>query len=417
MRAAFGAASLRCWLIVAVLAAVVQALSACWLLALDAAAEPFSALLPPAETRAGVRTVVLMHHKRLPELEATLRRLAGAATQSASALPLTVHVAQSLPRSEMAAANATAALLRSLGSALPALDIWHAPAVLPAEAVSTDGSYSVDARKFGTKKNSFRNMVRGLDAAFGKADPPAYAVVMEDDVEVSLDVMSYFELGAGVIDATRKLEPPRRVGLATSFCILRSAHPDYGYKGWLPGDWLAKRPDRYRRLPLRHVTFKTFAWLASREVYETMRYDTSTMFALPGGERRLHSSLAGCPYCDNFCYDHYLEWRFRNESVLCPEMPRSRQYVLRGGGGMTEKPGSVTDDTHALERSGTLLNAEHVSRWQHADGEPRQRARRVLNGLALWGLPVGAAGLAARGTLRLFALRASHRPPPRDGQL
>ena len=21
----------------------------------------------------------------------------------------------------------------------------------------------------------------------------------------------------------------------------------------------------------------------------------------------LHSSLAGCPYCENFCYDHYLE--------------------------------------------------------------------------------------------------------------
>ena len=51
-----------------------HSLAVLWALALDAAAAPFGAMLPPTELGDGVRTVVLMHHKRLPELEATLRR-------------------------------------------------------------------------------------------------------------------------------------------------------------------------------------------------------------------------------------------------------------------------------------------------------------------------------------------------------
>ena len=410
------------------------------MLALDAAAAPFLALSPPAEATSGVRSVVLMHHKRLPELEATLRRLAAAAAHVATPeRPVRVHVAQSLRPSEAQAANATRALLESLAAqrALQHLDLWHAPALLPIDADSPDGSSSVDAGRYGTKKNSFRNMVRGLDAVFGAEDgdsdapsaaaaagttaagggadlaraarrgarrpPPAFAIVMEDDVEVSLDLFEYFEAVAGLIDGTRHLPAPQRVALGTSFCILRAPHRDYGHKGWLPGDWLRLRPDRYRRLPLRDVTFKTFAWLATREVYETMRRDTQSMFQLPGTARELHASLRGCSYCENFCYDHYLEWRFRNESLVCPEMPRSRQYVLGRGGGMTERPGSVVDDHHAKERSGTLLNEDDVRSWQHADGAARQRARRLLNGLALWALPAAlavAAGGFARGWLR-----------------
>ena len=70
---------------------------------------------------------------------------------------------------------------------------------------------------------------------------------------------------------------------------------------------------------------------------------------------------------------------------------------------MTEVPGSVQTSRHALERSGTLLNAEYVHRWQHADGAYRQRARRLLSGLALWVGAVGALALAvwAAGRLRL----------------
>ena len=44
----------------------------------------------------------------------------------------------------------------------------------------------------------------------------------------------------------------------------------------------------------------------------------------------LHSSLAGCPYCENFCYDHYLEWRWRRASVVCPAVPRARANFSGG---------------------------------------------------------------------------------------
>ena len=207
-----------------------HSLAVLWALALDAAAAPFGAMLPPTELGDGVRTVVLMHHKRLPELEATLRRLAAAArASSASARPLIVHVAQSLRPSEAAAANATGGLLKSLAPQLaPAVEVWHAPAILPVESDAVDGSYSVDARKFGTKKNSFRNMVRGLDAAFGGVAgagasgsggvPPSHAIVMEDDIEVSLDLLAYSDMAASLVDATRTPPPcdwPRHLLLYT----------------------------------------------------------------------------------------------------------------------------------------------------------------------------------------------------------
>ena len=47
--------------------------------------------------------------------------------------------------------------------------------------------------------------------------------------------------GLTSIDATRQLggrpaHSQSRVAIASSFCILRKPHRDYGYKGWLPGD-------------------------------------------------------------------------------------------------------------------------------------------------------------------------------------
>ena len=87
-----------------------HSLAVLWALALDAAAAPFGAMLPPTELGDGVRTVVLMHHKRLPELAGRGRPAAAARASSASARPLIVHVAQSLRPSEAAAANATGGL-------------------------------------------------------------------------------------------------------------------------------------------------------------------------------------------------------------------------------------------------------------------------------------------------------------------
>ena len=41
------------------------------------------------------------------------------------------------------------------------------------------------------------------------ASAPAYAIVMEDDIEVSVDVLEFFDFGASLIDATRALPAPQ----------------------------------------------------------------------------------------------------------------------------------------------------------------------------------------------------------------
>jgi len=394
------------WTAIAI-SALVQIMSTERLFSLDAGEAAFTALLPAAELLKHCRSVVIMHHKRLPELEATLRRLA----ELPGAPRLVVTVTQSLRPSEAIAANATGALLQSLAPAL-GMSLRHRPSTLPEHEV--DGSYSVDAQRYGTKRNSFRNMLRGLHEVFdGDGAAPAYAIIMEDDVEVSEDALDFFDFSASLIDATRALPPPDRIALASTFCIPRRGHVDYGYKGWLPGDWAALRSDRYRRWALRDVTFKTFAWLASRKVYEAMVRDVEkSMLHMPAGSALpLHASLQGCPYCENFCYDHYLEWRWRNESFVCPEVPRARQYVIGGGGGMTEQPGAATDSYHGRERSGTLLNDDFVHRWQFVDGGKLQRGRRVLNSLALW------LGPALALLVVWETMRCCGRNKLRDGQM
>jgi len=330
------------WTLVA-LAACVQLMSAQQLISLDGQSAAFDELLPAALGRQ-CSNVLIMHHKRLPELEATLRMLASLRGES----QLVVTVAQSLRPSEASAANASATLLQSLTPALSGMRVRHRPTTVPDHEV--DGTHSVDAQRYGTKRNSFRNLLMGLHAIFDDtpshhddaAHGPAYAIVMEDDVELAEDTLDFFEMGASLLESTRALPPPEAVKLVTTFCIPRKGHADYGFKGWLPGDWISLRADRYRRWRLQRVTFKTFAWIASREVYEAMVADIQdSMLQMHADAGTLHASLRGCPYCDNFCYDHYLEWRWRNHSIVCPEMPRARQLVLGQGGGMTERPGNV----------------------------------------------------------------------------
>ena len=91
---------------------------------------------------------------------------------------------------------------------------------------------------------------------------------------------------------------------------------------------LPRRAAHYRHGPLRDLTFKTFAWLITREAFDAMRREVPSMLAMPGDARELHETLAGCPYCANFCYDHYLEWRWRESTVVCPEVPRARHTIL-----------------------------------------------------------------------------------------
>ena len=161
------------WLLVAALAAA-WACSALCLLRRDANEPNFTDL--PAEDKMALlsREVVLMHHKRLQELNNTLTRLA----RLGSSERLRVTVVQTLGASEAAAADASAVLLSALAARLP-FELSHRPMVLPPNAA--DGTYSVNSARYGTKRNSFRNLMHGLQVAFGTQPQLRSAIVLEDD--------------------------------------------------------------------------------------------------------------------------------------------------------------------------------------------------------------------------------------------
>ena len=161
-------------------------------------------------------TVLVLHHKRLPELEATLRSLA----LVPAAWKLNVIVSQSLEPLDAYAYNRSSMLVRALASEL-SLHVSLQSTILT--QALPDGSYSVDAKRFGTKRNSFRNLVHGLSIIFDAVDAPVYAAVLEDDVEVSSDLFELFDLGAALVGATCALEPQQASSSTHSDFIVR--HP------------------------------------------------------------------------------------------------------------------------------------------------------------------------------------------------
>ena len=347
----------------------------------DVLRPPFLPILREAELDMLARDVVLMHHKRLPELNATLHSLASAS----GARRLRVTVAQALDEVDAPAAAATAALLRSL--TLPFRSLSHSPLLSAPGATS----YSTDASRYGTKRGSCRNLLHGLDTLFAASPPRAAALVLEDDVRLAPDVVDFFDLAASVVAASGApgaSGTAPRVTLASAFCYPRDSHEDYASTQHLPGRLLAGRPDSYRRSPLRSLTFRTLAWLVTREVYDAMSYDFASgpeaMLALPESAP-LHTSMRGCAYCENLCYDHWLEWRWREAAVVCPAQPRAEAIF---SGGMTEHRGILgaggDEGYHARLRAGTgLLSQQRVPSSAFVDDVDRRAATRHLRRLGV----------------------------------
>ena len=188
------------WLLVGALAAF-WACSAVHLLRRDAREPNFAEL--PAEDKMALlsRQVVLMHHKRLQELNNTLARLA----MLAGAEQLHVTVVQTLGAPEAAAADASAALLRALAPRLP-FNLSHRPVVMPPSAA--DGTYSVDSSRYGTKRNSFRNLVHGLEGAFGAEPRLRSVIVLEDDAVLAVDALDFFDMAAALLESQALLSLP-----------------------------------------------------------------------------------------------------------------------------------------------------------------------------------------------------------------
>ena len=106
------------------------------------------------------------------------------------------------------------------------------------------------------------------------------------------------------------------------------------------------------------------------------------MLSLPA-DAPLHHSMVGCGWCENFCYDHYLEWSLRHASLICPAMSRARANF---SGGMTERAGLLTavsrEGHHARQRAGVELNERRVRSWEFVDDTARRGAARSLHSLA-----------------------------------
>lgn len=263
------------------------------------------------------------------------------------------------------------------------------------------------------------------------------ALVLEDDVRLSPDVLEFFDLAASLaaaslasgggqlrgggwptpstatVGAGASEKPP--VALASAFCYPRDTHADYAASRFLPGRLLAGGAAHYRHSPLASLTFRTLAWMVTREVYSAMRADfadgASPMLSLPDGAP-LHASMQGCAYCENLCYDHWLEWRWRDRGVVCPSRPRASSSF---SGGMTEHVGILhakgDDGYHARQRAGVgLLNADadSVRSSRFVDDVDRRAAARHLRRVGLLATAVAllllARGAWALGRTRLLLL-------------
>ena len=203
-------------------AAAAHLLAVLRLLCTDLAQPPFTAILLPSELHHVSRSLLLVHRRALPQLNATLFSLA--ALPGAKELRITLW--QPLHTSEDAAGEATARLLRSIGHL--GLAISHLrPATctpqtcrrLAAGSAAAMGGLRTAAAIMADK------LVDGLDVAF--AGEAASVVVMESGVELAPDALQFLDFAASLMHSARALPLPGRVVLGTTACRLRAAHRDW----------------------------------------------------------------------------------------------------------------------------------------------------------------------------------------------
>ena len=237
-------------------ALAVHATSILLLLWQDASSPAAVPLLASAELRFWTRDVVLMHRKRLRELNATLWSLSRMQEQRHQ---LRVTVVQTLESYDASAASHTAALLDQLRPQLRFRNLTHQHHLIGSHD-GGDASSSTDAHHYGTKRNSCRNLVNALDAAFCSRPKQRAVLVVEDDAILASDALQFSEaaasmslaaaassgeavaassLSASLADKKRKLgdvyAEPRSVVAATAFCYPQDDHDDYAATRQLPG--------------------------------------------------------------------------------------------------------------------------------------------------------------------------------------
>lgn len=232
----------------------------------------------------------------------------------------------------------------------------------PLKMAGTAGAAgATKARLYGSKRNSIRNLLNGLKEALRMVSPPhslrrsnveegggwlssvsmAKVMVMENDVLLSPDALSFTDHVAHDVMARdpavtfgstmtcfRGIQPLDRPGTLGSPLWFDSNKPSHSGLRRI-GSMLA-------------MQFKTFAWMIRPTVLPKIVADFEAMVAWATPDV-VHPMFDGCWYCENNCYDHYVEWVWRSAVFVAPEVPRSSQF---SSGGMTEAADEVTSNPY-----------------------------------------------------------------------
>lgn len=184
---------------------------------------------------------------------------------------------------------------------------------------------------------------------------PTEVLILEDDAVLSPDALEYFDSASRLMDLDRHLDfatasvqfrPNLVIGHADTDLIsaLRSRTPES----------TEVLIDRISGTP--RTVFKTFAWMLSRRGWAGLRglLEGMARASLPppppppisstaDGEahsspsssvavawRSIHPELSGCVWCNDYCYDHLVEWFLQGSPFLAPAVARATQAAGRG---------------------------------------------------------------------------------------
>ena len=202
-----------------------------------------------------------------------------------------------------------------------------------------DTSFSNDLKKFGNKRNSMRNLIAGLARALewvrAKGNRQHGAVlVIEDDAVLSCDTMQF------LAHAGARMAHDPTLAVASLELVARPSV----LMGNKDSEWAFKnaRHDPSGTVTLianQRTIVKTYAWMLNGA------YATEYVALLREADRDdrggLGTIMAGCPFCEPYCYDHVSEWSLSTSRsrVIYPGVPRVRQTK---GMGMTYAENPVT---------------------------------------------------------------------------
>jgi hypothetical protein len=296
--------------------------------------------------------IIVMTYRREARFQKLIRQLRDLLPDAAEKQTHMI-VAQSVDTTVESFTAAHASILSSfvsgqasgLGSGLGAVDVTAEPAWLGSvEHVKTplllnDTSFSNDLKQFGNKRNSMRNLIAGLARALERmgveeGQQHDSVLVVEDDAVLSCDTMQFLA-HANAMMSTDPTLAVASLELVTRPSVLT---------GNKDADWAfqSARKDPSGTVTLvanQRTVVKTYAWMLTRAY--AAEYTALLRDADLDDMGGLSTIMAGCPFCEPYCYDHVSEWLLSasRRRVIYPGVPRVRQTK---GMGMTYAENPVT---------------------------------------------------------------------------